>query len=148
MTRSIHDNLLVSYEVQCEARTITLRTEYRVPEKSTEFTHVLLKGVEGYFFQNDAFGNIILSLDAVPLEYLLKEFGQEIKESYRMSGAPGKWAANLTSAPEYLRERGIQGFILSSSYGLSGWILAKEMSVLNVDQSIPAGQRRADNLRV
>jgi len=143
MTRSIHDNLLVSYEVQCEARTITLRTECRVPGKPTEFINVILDGVEGYSFQNDAFGNIILSLDAVPLEYLLKEFGAEIRESYRVGGSPGPWAANLESASEYLRDRGVKGFILSSSYGLSGWILAKEMSVLNAEQDVPAGQTRA-----
>jgi len=143
MTLSIHDNLLVSYEVHCEARTITLRTEYRVLGKPTEFTSVIFEGVQGYSFRNDAFGNIILSLDAVRLEYLLKEFGAEVRESYRMGGSPGPWAANLESASEYLRDRGVKGFILSSSYGLSGWILAKEMSVLNVEQDVPAGQTRA-----
>lgn len=144
MTRSIHDNLLVSYEVRCEARTITFRTEYRALGRPAEFTNIILDGVEGYSFRNDAFGNIILSLDAVPLEYLLKEFGAEIKDSYRMGGSPGPWAANLESALEYLNNRGIKGFILSSSYGLSGWVLAREMSVLKVEQGVSAGQTSAD----
>jgi len=144
MTLSIHDNLLVSYEVRCEARTITLRTEHRVPEKLTEFTNVTFEGVQGYSFQNDAFGNIILSLDAVPLEYLLKEFGAEIRESYRMGGSPGPWAANLESASEYLRDRGIKSFMLCSSCGLSGWVLAKEMSLVNAEPGVPVGQSRAD----
>ena len=43
-----------------------------------------------------------------------------------MAGTPDSWAADLASAPQALTSKGIQGFILSSSYGLSGWVLAKE----------------------
>jgi hypothetical protein len=52
-----------------------------------------------------------------------------------MAGSPGPWAENLETASEYLQKRGIQGFIVTSSYGLSGWILAREMS------SLPANNR-------
>jgi hypothetical protein len=137
MAQSIHDNLLVSYEVQCEARMITLRTEFRVPDEPSEFTSVTFEGVQGYSFRNDAFRNIIFDVESVSVEALLTQFGAEIAESYRVGGSPAPWAANLASAPEYLRDRGIKGFILSSSYGLSGWILAREMSVLNAEQDIP-----------
>lgn len=138
MDLSLHDNLLVSYEVQCEARTITLRTERRVSGKPPEFTNAVFDGVQGYSFQNDAFGNIIFGLDTVSVEDLLAEFGADISESYRTGGSPGPWAANLDSAPELLRQREIKGFMLSSSYGLSGWILAKEMSVFIVKKDVPA----------
>jgi hypothetical protein len=143
MALSVHDNLLVSYEVLCEARTITLRTEYRALDKPTEFTNVIIEGVQGYSFHNDAFGNINFGLDTVPVEYLLTEFGAEIEESYRMAGAPGNWAANLGSAPEYLSEHGIKGFILSSSLGLSDWILAREISIVRAESGVPANQPRA-----
>jgi hypothetical protein len=129
VTAPIHDNLLISYEVHCEKRTIILRTEYRVEDKPTEFTNVVFEGVQGYNFENDAFGNIILDLATVSVEYLLTAYGPQISESYRMAGSPGTWAANLDSAPDCLREQGIKGFVLSSSYGLSGWVLAKEMLV-------------------
>jgi hypothetical protein len=132
MTLSIHDNLLVSYEVQCERRTITLRTEYRVENKPTEFTNVVFEGVQGYHFENDAFGNIIFDVDNVPAEEFLKEYGAEISELRRMNGRP-TWAADLDSAPKYLRKQGIKPYILSSSLGLSGWVLAKEISILPVN---------------
>jgi len=85
---SIHDNLLISYEVQCEGRTILLRTEYRLASKPSEFTNVAFKGVHGYHFQNDAFGNIIFGLETLPVEQFLTEFKPEIYESYRMAGSP------------------------------------------------------------
>ena len=129
MALSVHDNLLISYEVHCEARTIVLRTEYRVKNEPTEFTNVIFKGVEGYRFENDAFGNIIFGLETIPVEQLLTEYSAEISESYHMAGSPGPWAANLGTASGYLRERGVQGFILSSSLGLDGWVLAREVSI-------------------
>ena len=141
MSLSVHDNVLVSYEVQCEARTITLRTEHREPGEPTKFTNAVFDGVQGYSLQNDAFGNIIFDLETVPLENLLAEFNAEIGDSYRIAGSPGPWAANLDSAPEYLRQLGIRGFILSSSYGLSGWILAKEMLVLSAEGGGPTHRR-------
>jgi|ERR1700676_1157527 len=138
MALSIHDNLLVSYEVQCEARIILLRTEHRTPNEPTEFTNVAFNGVQGYRFENDAFGNIIFDLEAVSVEQLLSEYRVGISDSYRVAGSPGPWAANLGSAPEYLRERGTQGFILSSSFGMSGWILAREISIFRPQQGAPA----------
>jgi len=132
MTLSIHDNLIVYYEVHCEKRTITLHTEYRVENKPTEFTNVVFEGVQAYHFENDAFGNIIFDVSNVPLESFLTEYGTEISELYRMNGSP-TWAADLASAQESLCEQGIKSFILSSSLGLSGWVLAKEIYTLPVN---------------
>ena len=138
MALSVHDNLLVSYEVQCDARTILLRTEHRVKNESTKFVNVIFKGVEGYRFENDAFGNIVFDVETVAIDQFLKEHRQEISESYRMAGAPGPWAANLETALGHLLEQGIQAFILSSSYGLSGWVLAREISIFPAQQSLPS----------
>jgi hypothetical protein len=133
---SIHDNLLISYEVHCEKRTIALRTEYREENKPTEFTNVVFCGVQGYHFENDAFGNVIFGVESVPEEWFIKEYGTELSELQRMSGSPGPWAKDLASAPDYMREQGIKAFILSSSLGLSGWILAKEISSSTTAQTI------------
>jgi hypothetical protein len=68
-------------------------------------------------------------LETVPVAQLLAACGPRIAELYRMAGAPGAWAADLASAAEVLAAEGMQGFVLSASYGLSGWLLAKEVSV-------------------
>jgi len=138
MALSVHDNLLVSYEVRCDARTILLRTEHRAKNAPTEFVNVIFKGVQGYRFENDAFGNIILDVETVTIDQFLKVHGTEISESYRSAGAPGPWAANLETASDHLLEQGIHGFILYSSYGLSGWVLASEIVIFPVQQGFPA----------
>jgi hypothetical protein len=86
--------------------------------------------VQGYHFENDAFGNIIFDIEAVPAEQILNEFGTEIASSYSRSGSPGPWAADLNSAAIYLNNAGTKGFILSASYGLSGWVLAKTLLIV------------------
>jgi hypothetical protein len=129
---SLHDNFLVSYEVNCEIRQIKLRAkpDPRDPAKrEVQPRTIIFNGVEGYQFENDNFGNIIFSLRKIPVERLIAERGAQIAESYRMAGAPNSWAADLASAAQALTAMGIQAFDLSSSYGLSGWVLAKEALV-------------------
>ena len=129
---SLHDDFLVSYEVNCEARQIKLRArrDPRVPGNELQRDRtIVFNGVEGYQFENDAFGNIIFSLRRIPVEQLVAERGARIAKSFRMTGAAGSWAADLASAAQALTAMGIQAFDLGASYGLSGWILAKEVLV-------------------
>jgi hypothetical protein len=132
---SLHDNFLVSYEVDCENRRIKLHTraDPRDPAKRGQRPRtVVFNGVEGYQFENDAFGNIIFSLETVSIELLFAEYGARILESFRQAGAPGPWAADLAAATQSLAASGVQGYRLGSSYGLSGWVLAREASVEQV----------------
>ena len=127
MLPSFHDDYLVSYEVNCETRRIKLHVRSRESELANRI--VVFTGVEGYRFENDAFGNIIFSLELISVEKLMAEFGSDISKSFRMAGAPGPWAVDLAAAAQALIAKRVQGFILSSSYGLSGWVLARDVSV-------------------
>jgi hypothetical protein len=133
MLPSLHDDFLVSYEVNCETRQIKIRAKRdpRIPAVNEEQTSrtIVFNGVEGYQFENDNFGNIISSLESVSVEQILVGYGSRIAESYRMAGAPDSWASDLATAPQILAAKDVRGFILSSSCGLSGWVLAKEAFV-------------------
>jgi hypothetical protein len=133
MLPSLHDDFLVSYEVNCETRQIKLyaKRDPRVPAGNEERTRhiIVFNGVEAYQFENDNFINIIFSLEAVPVERIIAMYGPRIAEFDRMAGGPDSWAADLASAPQVFAAKGTQGFLLSSSYGLSGWVLAKEVLV-------------------
>ncbi|MCP3461553.1 hypothetical protein [Bradyrhizobium sp. CCGUVB23] len=132
MLPSLHDDFVVSYEVNCETRQIKLHTRpdpRDAAKREQRPCTIVFNGVEGYQFEDDAFGNIVFSLAVVSIEQVLAEYGYAIAESYRMAGAPGPWAADLATAAQVLAEKGVKGFILSSSYGLSGWVLAKEALV-------------------
>lgn len=123
---SFHDHLLVSYSVDCEARKLEIHVKHW---ERAERRIVVFSGVIGYHLQNDAFGNIIFSLEQVLLERFLSEYASEIIESYRLAGALGGWTTDLSAAPQVLKADGVETFILSSSYGLSGWVLARGAGV-------------------
>jgi hypothetical protein len=129
MLPSLHDWFLISYEVHCEARRITLRARPDTrpdpaPNPASDRV-IIFDGVEGYHFWDDAFDNIIFSLTEISIDKVLSDYRSEIEE-YRVSGALGPWADDLNSASAVLGAKGVRGFALSSSYGLSGWLLAKE----------------------
>lgn len=134
MLPSFHDEYVLGYSVDCLSRRIELRIG--AAEKKEDVRTVVFDGVEGYRFENDAFGNIVLDFEEIAVEKLLAEYAEEIRESYRMAGAPGPWAHDLTSAPSVLRGKGVRAFVLSSSYGMSGWILARSVAVENAQQSL------------
>ena len=135
MLPSLHDNYLTAYEVNCESREITLHARCAEWAEEQLSRSIIFKGVEGYHFRDDAFGNIISSLQETSVERLLSEYGSEIVESFRRAGAPGSWAADMTFAPQVLAASGVRGFVLSSSFGLSGWVLAKEALVSPASRS-------------
>jgi hypothetical protein len=123
---SFHDDYVVGYEVDCEGRQIRLHIKPATPvAEQAPVNTVVFTGVEGYNFQNDAFGNIIFDLATVTATRFISQYRGAIAESIRLSGAPGKWASDLDAAPRILSEQGVQAFVLSSSYGLSGWVLAR-----------------------
>jgi hypothetical protein len=127
MLPSFHDDYLVSYAVDCSARKITLCIQNAFGQEPTRT--VVFTGVEGYRLENDAFGNIIFALEEVPVGGLLAKIGPEVAESHRVAGAMGAWAADLASAAEKLGSNGIRGFVLTSTLGLSGWVLATTVTV-------------------
>jgi hypothetical protein len=139
MAVSVHDNVLVSYEVQCEGRRIVLHTEFR-EVKPPERVDVVFVGVEGYHFEDDAFGNIVFGVETVPLEDLVARHRTEIEAAHRNTGWP--WAADLEAAPGLLRAMGVRGFELSASLGLSGWVLARTAVIVPEARPVeaPAGE--------
>jgi len=130
MPISVHDNTILGYEVSCEGREICIRTEYRDKGAPFERTNINFSGVEAYEFVYDCMGNIIFRLEDVPSEDIVKENQAKFEEGFRLSGWPRFWKGSLDEALNFLKTRSIRGFRLSSSYGMSGWVLAAEMRLV------------------
>ncbi len=124
---SFHDDYLVGYAVDCDARQVVLRIR---DADSSEIREVKFYGVEGYMLENDAFGNIICHLEQVPPAQILKDEEAQIREMYRQSGAPGSWAADLALAEVHFERQSVTGFLLAASYGMSGWVIARSVEVV------------------
>lgn len=128
MPLSIHDNLLLGYSVKCEERKIILHTEFR-DAQPVEHTDVVFDGVEAYQFENDVFGTILFGIEEVEPSDLVRREQARFEEGRRW-GWPGGWEGSLDDSIARLLERGIRAWEISSSIGLSGWVLAKDVAMV------------------
>jgi hypothetical protein len=129
MDISVHDNVLVSYEVLCESREVRLHTEFR-DKPPIERTDVIFRGVEAYHFHQDTFQTIVMDITEIPFEDILLEERARFTEGRRHSW-PGPWNDSEEALKAHLTERRVRGFSLSSSYGMCGWILAQSMEKIS-----------------
>lgn len=124
---SVHDNRLLSYEVQCGSREIRLCTEYWAGGETRVLTDVVFTGVLAYDFRHDCVtGTIIFDLEEVSPGAIYQENGASFREGIRY-GWPGDWAASPESAEHFFREQSLRGYELSASCGMSGWVLCAGM---------------------
>jgi hypothetical protein len=128
----VHDSHLASYEVDCEQRVIRIHASYPRDGQEPIRTDILFTGVQAYHLEHDAFGNLIFEFDEIPAAELYQQQAAYISESYRNSGSPGPWAETLEKALAHLAQHGIKGFVLGSSYGMRGWILAQQIEYIRV----------------
>lgn len=123
---SVHDNHLVAYSVLAKEKKITLQTEF-LDREPHELTDVVFEDVLAYHFENDLFGTIIFDVEEVDLAVLLKEYAPMFEAGWRY-GWPRGWEKEKEEIEIFARHLGMRAFELSSSYGMSGWIIAKSMS--------------------
>jgi len=123
---SVHDNHLVAYSVLAPEKKIVLQTEFRDREPH-EFTDIVFEDVLAYHFENDLFGTIIFDVAEVDLAALLKEHATMFEYGWRY-GWPRGWESQKEEIGAFVRRLEMRAFELSSSYGMSGWVIAKRMA--------------------
>ena len=123
---SIHDNRVLSYTIDCVKKTIVLHTVFYDSE-SHEYTDEIFSEVAGYHFEGDNFQTILFDVNQVSPE--------EVYSAYRDLFERGKnyaWPFDYSTEQELLRklnDKSVKGFVVSSSYGIEGFVLAEGMKI-------------------
>jgi hypothetical protein len=127
---SFHDYHLTGYEVDGQRRELRLTLAWLYPEdpETRAPEQVIFCGVEDYFFEHDLGVNIVYSIEEVPLLGHLQDCEQQFQSSKKW-GWPRFWTGEVSKTMEQLSAKGAKCFELSSSYGLSGWIVAVSASI-------------------
>ena len=135
---SVHDNLLLGYEVRCSETEVRLRTEY-ADQEPPERTDVLFSGVLAYHFEHALMNTILFDIDEASLERVYEQYTEVFR-----GGKNYGWPIASYSGPEdlaaRLRAQGVRAYVVSSSYGMSGFVLAEAMAVLPVSQDSNTGR--------
>ena len=129
MFKGVHDSLLVGYSVSSESQRLVLSLHPHHGSAPSPFK-VVFCGTVAHSFEAPLLPAILSAIDSVPAERLIAEQWQRIEHGQRANGWPGPWAVTLAAATQFVQSSNLQGFYITSSYGLSGWVLAKSAEVV------------------
>lgn len=129
------DYFLVGYEVHCDEPEIRLYAEQvsldNGASKEVRFTRICFTGVEAYQFDRDNCGGILLEIVEQPLATFIEEQEGRFDETFRSSGWPRFWQGSKKEALEYLEAYSVKTFRFTTSYGMTGWILARAVETVH-----------------
>jgi hypothetical protein len=127
LMRSWHDYHLVGYSVAESGRKIAFEVTWPYEtETDVRRANVVFSNVEGYFFEHDLGGNILYSISEESVHALLTQNASRFQDESKW-GWPLFWRDGVEKTLELLVEKNVKCFEISSSYGLSGWVLATNM---------------------
>ena len=128
---TVHDNNLISYHVDGDAKQIVLHTEY--PHADPPFkTDVVFTGVVDHYFRHPVLPSIIFDIERVELRETLEREYKFLKEGNRIGGWPSFWRESVDEMETSLLNNGVQMFEISSSYGLDGWVAARNCEFVKI----------------
>lgn len=120
---NIHDNEIISYVVNLKNQEIILHMEYL--NKSTD---VIFSKVLGHFFENELSGSIMLDITEYSINQFVKDNNELLKQRKNYC-----WPIDydyIEQLTEKLQKEQYCYYVISSSYGLGGWILAKNYETI------------------
>ena len=126
MIEGVHDSLLVEYIVSSESKQLVLKLLPRHHSAPAPF-EVVFHDAVAHCFEAPLLPAILCGIETIPAETLISENWQRIEHGHKANGWPGAWAASLADAIQFVRSSSLKGFKIESSYGLSGWVLAKSV---------------------
>jgi len=140
---SWHDFHITGYTVNGKGKELAFDLEWPY-ESKTDIQRARLRftGVECYYLEHDLGSNIVYAFEDKPLRVFLSEWTERFEIEYKW-GWPKFWRvipyppssveAELESAFQLLSGKGVRCIEISSSYGLSGWVLASNTEYLPIE---------------
>lgn len=122
---SVHDYEIISYEVDLRNRKITFITFLH---SSDNHTKLIFSEVLAHQFETQLQGSIIYEVYENELSRFIEEH-QELLQRQKNYG----WPMNYETSEELeavLQKEKFKYYVIFSSYGLNGWILAKQYSIM------------------
>lgn len=123
---SVHDNEVISYEINLKDRYIVINTEDREINVIIKFTDVL-----AHLFEDHLYGSILLDID----NYEIDDFIDGNKEML-IKHKPNCWPTYYETEfelKEMLNKEQYKYYVICASYGFNGWVLAKKLEIIKSD---------------
>ena len=122
----IHDHTLNGYEVDAVAQTIVLHTVYPHSDPPLR-TDVRFRDVRDHYFPFPRLPSILFEIEPAGSESVIREHRSQINEGHRLIGWPSFYAGTVEAMVRGIEQTGHQFYVIESSFGLDGWVLAKDV---------------------
>ncbi|NOU90213.1 hypothetical protein GC102_31375 [Paenibacillus sp. LMG 31460] len=123
----VHDNEILSYEVDLQNDQIKLHTKYD-DNRIIEETDIVFTEVFNHFFEHQLKSSIILDIYESDILKFIKG-NSELLRKQKSYGWPVMYDS-INEMEQILIEGGYKYIILMSSYGMNGWVLAKNFEII------------------
>lgn len=121
----IHDNEISSYIVNLKEQQIILYMEHQNKNTNIIFSNVLV-----HFFENELSGSILLDIEKYSINQFIKDNCRLLEQRKNYC-----WPIDydtIEQLSEELQKEQYYYYVISSSYGLNGWILAKKYETISI----------------
>lgn len=122
--KKFHDFNIFKYEINCEKRELTLNLRGR---SGTKNGVIVFERLIGHHFEHVLDSNIVLEFEEYNADEFYQGFYKEI-QVYQRHGLPIKTKSAEIFADEAFK-RSLKFIVISSSHGLSGWVICENVSV-------------------
>jgi hypothetical protein len=129
----IHDNIIKSYIVDLENQKILINTVYFI-NSIKEITTIEFNNVMGHFFYDETKDSIIFDINNYSIEDFIEE-NNEILNKRKNYGWPFYYK-DENELKSILNKNRQKYYVINSSYGMEGWILAEEMNIITKEKNI------------
>ena len=120
----LHDNRVLGYRVDLEARTLEMDTRTEAGGAvSLRFT-----GLLAHRFENVIPGSILFDLEELDLDGFFGRYRGYLEKAVRY-GFPHPGCRTAGEVREMMEREGIRAFAIGSSLGLWGFVLAREAEI-------------------
>lgn len=123
---NIQDNQVFKYTVDFEKRELVLNTR----SEAKVLTDIVFSNVAAYLFEDTIMGCTILDLEEWPVEDFIDYLGQDYLSNHQKYDWPFEYK-DLDDLKRKIATKGITIYNLASSYGMSGFVLAKSVKYVS-----------------
>ncbi len=118
----LHDNRVLSYYTDFETHTLRLNTQTEAGEKVS----VCFTGLLAHRFENVTQDNILFGMDEITVEGFFEQYKDLLAHSLQY-GFPA--CCGDEELRERMKQEKIRVFVIDSSLGLCGFVLAQEVEL-------------------
>ncbi|WP_430606351.1 hypothetical protein IGJ55_002043 [Enterococcus sp. AZ170] len=122
---SLHDYEILNYNINFKNSLLTIDVTNDESNKRIDFV-----GAIAHQFSDEIPYSIILDLDELDIKYFFSS-NKDLLEEKKNSGWPLMYSS-VEELEKMLQESDIRYYVLYSSYGMTGWVLAEKVKIIDV----------------